>query len=194
MSRISVDFYKLKKGDPIDQPIVACIANYALQNTIENPNIAVIACAVGSKEEKKAAISEVIEKVKAIDGTPFIAMPVGISVFDFPPNKYTIKKEDENDTRELIPVDSVMERCITEAKELGFEPVFEPNPGEVSCICIYTGMPNSKEVIEYIKNLPEENPEPTHMRVTEEELIKMMGGDTNVEETDESTAEGEASE
>ena len=200
MSRISLDLYRLKEGDPIDQPIIACIANYTLLNKVENPNVLVISMVYGSKEQKLVLVSNAIANLVTLPGAPFVIMVTGITRFEYPPNKYTIEKENENDTREIIPVDDVMKEKIAEARELGFEPIFE-DPGAASAICIYTGegagydpLPHSKEVLEYIKNLPEENPEPTHMRVTQEELANMMGGDNSAEEANECSEEREVSE
>lgn len=199
MPRISIDYYELEKGDPIDQPIVACIASYAVQNKLEHIRVMTVNMLYGNDHDCEKLFNEAYSRFITTPGTKFITLTVGISRLEFPPDKYTIEKENEQDTREIISIDEVMAKKIEQAKQLGFEPIFN-DPGSLSSICIFTGldpdlpMPCANELLEFIRNLPEENPEPTHMKVTEDELIKMMGGDINAETTDESSDEGKASE
>lgn len=193
MPRISVDYYELKEGDPVDNPLVAAIASAALSTGHKDPVIAFISILYGDKDQKCNMVSDAVRKLASIqkDHDAYIATAATISPFEFPPNKYTIEKQGEEDTREIIPVEKVIARDIAELKEFGFEPIFD-EPGSVNTFCVYTGTDhdynpdNAKAVLKFIRELPEENPEPTHMRVTQEELAKMMGGEAN-EETDESS-------
>ena len=195
MPRISVDYYELKDGDLIDNPLVAAIASVALSAGYKDPTIAFISVLYGDKEQKHIMVSDVARKMSSIqkDHDAYIATAATISPFEFPPNKYTIEKQGEDDTREIIPVDEVIGHDIAELKEFGFEPIFD-EPGSVNTFCIYTGADHNydpghaKAALKFIRELPEENPEPTHMRVTQEELAKMMGGEMN-EEADESSKE-----
>lgn len=196
MPRISVDFYDLKEGDPIDNPLVAAIASGSLSAGYKDPCIFYINCIYGNDEDKESLIKSVVCRASSSRSIRdvYVATTVNISPFDFPPNKYTIEKQDENDTREIIPVDEVMTKSIKYMESLGFESIFDYEPGNASFM-VYTGTEyfynpeHAKEVLDFIRKLPEENPEPTHMRVTQEELAKMMGGEPNDEQTEESSEE-----
>ena len=192
MPRISIDYYDLREGDPIDNPLVAAIASAALSNGIKDPKIIFIPCLYGTDDDKQKIIEDLIAK----SPKSYIGTMASISPFKYPPNKYTIEKQGDDDPREIIPVDDVIKSEIDDLNKLGFELIFDSNTcDDKTTFCIYTGTAsgydpaNAKDAIKFIRDLPEENPQPTHMRVTQEELAKMMGGGTNDEEAAETAEE-----
>lgn len=190
MNKVSINIYDPAKGENVvDQPIIAATMEYFSRNNIADTSIAIIEVA-GNNDDKSSMINTAVDAALLAGKNPIIYAIVTVSPFEYNPRDYTIKHEDENDTRKLIDVDKVIENDISIHKAGGFTPLFGNNPGEISCICVYTGSSASEHTegaIEFIRSLPKENPEPTRIRLTQEELAKMMGGGNNAEEADSET-------
>ena len=183
MPRITATLYKLREGDPIDNQLIMPVAAYAASNGIEQPNILFIESVHGTVDEKMDIITKAIQSVADEDNLFIIAL-AAISMLEFPQDKYTLEKTDENDEREVIPVEKTMIRELNMFNDLGFEAY----PGDTKALgnmCVYTVTDNGRKLLDFVLEEAEKeaNQEPTHMRVTQEELANMMGGANNEEAT-----------
>ena len=179
MPRITATLYRLREGDPIDNNFIIPVAGYASQNQMDTPNILMIDAVYGTIEEKKDMINKAIESVAGEDNL-FIVSYAAVSPLEFPSDKYTLEKEDENDPRELIPVSDVIARELNMFEDLGFEAY----PNDTTCvnICIYTKNDNGKKLLDFIINSDEQ-------AESKEVITDDNGGEDNDKEGNEEASE-----